>query len=804
VPETSACIDGHHKISLNTDHLRINKFYGPDDPSFKSVYPEIERMARNAGDMIQRRRNPTALPVNQSATIGDLQKCLQEMRVANPRDILADVQTHKGKRVGHTCEWILRREEFSAWCFGNDSQLLRLTGPPGIGKTMMSTFLIELLKGKVERSDDHMLAYFFCDDKIQDRKMPTAIIRSLVWQLLLQRNELFEHMRPDYEKHIKGRIFIDLFDNFTTLWRIFQDMLQDERAGDIFIVIDALDECDKSTRKQLLLALRELFQAPGQLRRKVKLLITCRQKISDIEYELHGAGKLLGLDSGEVNTDLFEYIDFKVAELATRRNYSSTLKYDVVNALKSRAGGTFLWVSLMISELKDTPIYDVPAKLNSLPESLEETYITILNENIPQERREEARFLLLSMASAQRPLKRKEIATSFALWKNGLVVSSRDIHVYMDICSLCSSIIYQDAAGNPEETTVTFCHQSLKDFLLDDKRGSCDAWYHSSLDVANLVMFEVCWRYLSSDELYNGNLINPHQPDAFKSDSSDLNACFQQHCFLEYASGMWEYHAIASYPALLGRLGIDVAKAPSLRDAWLVRAAGEGQLEVFELLCDNHANPNSVDTHDQTPLLWAAKFGHKDVVRLLLAKENVNIDTRNEWGRTPFSWAAHNGHIEIVEMLLATGKIELNSRDNLRRTPLCRAARNGQESIVARLLQIEEIEADPVDSLGRTPLSLAADGGYEGIVGRLLALDRVEVDSRDRLGRTPLSWAAENGRVTVIQLLLSTEKADHSAKDNFGQMPSWWAAENGHESVVQLLRRQYRNGSVSDPILFES
>ncbi|KAJ5885029.1 hypothetical protein N7495_009539 [Penicillium taxi] len=761
-------------------------------------------MVRNAREMIRRRRNPKALPFNQNTTFGDLQKCLQEMRVPNPRDILLGVQSHKGKRVGRTCKWILRREEFSDWCVANQSRLLRLTGPPGIGKTMMSIFLIELLKGKVEKSDDQVLAYFFCDDKIQDRKMPTAIVRSLVWQLLLQKNELFEHLRHDYEKHKEGRIFIDLFDNFTTLWRIFEDMLKDERAGDVFIVIDAFDECDKSTRNHLLSALREIFQSPGQYRNKVKFLITSRQEISDIEYELYGVGKILEFDSAEVSGDLSEYVDFKVAELAMRRNYSSTLKYDVAKALKSRAGGTFLWVSLMLSELKNTPNYDVPDKLNTLPEGLEETYIKILNENIPRERWEEARFLLLSMATAQRPLKKREIATSFALWKDGLVITRVDVHKYMDILSLCSSIIYQDAASNPEESTITFCHQSLKDFLLGGKRGSYDVWYRTSPDTANLVMFQVCWRYLSSNEFHSGHSINLYQAHAFQIDSSDLDTIFQEHCFLEYASSMWESHAIASYPAVLGGLNIDVSEVPSLRDAWLVRAAGEGQLEVFELLYNKNANPNSVDAHNQTPLLWAAKYGHKDVVRLILAKEDVSIDTKNEWGRTPFSWAAHNGHSEIVEMLLATEKIEVNSRDSLGRTPLCRATRNGQEAIVARLLQIKQIEVDTMDSLGRTPLSFAAQCGYEGIVRYFLAIDSVEVDSRDQLGRTPLSWAAENGQFSVVELLLSTARADPNIKDKFGQMPSWWAAESGHISVVQLLQGRYRTGSISDLVLSQS
>ncbi|OBT65186.1 hypothetical protein VE03_04700 [Pseudogymnoascus sp. 23342-1-I1] len=62
VNETSACIDGHRKISLHTDHFKINKFYGPDYPSFLQVYPEIVRMAENAKEILRRRRNPKAIP----------------------------------------------------------------------------------------------------------------------------------------------------------------------------------------------------------------------------------------------------------------------------------------------------------------------------------------------------------------------------------------------------------------------------------------------------------------------------------------------------------------------------------------------------------------------------------------------------------------------------------------------------------------------------------------------------------------------------------------------------------------------
>ena len=55
VEEKSACIDGHRKEALPTDHLKINKYYGHDDPCYRRVYPIIVEMASQAAEMVQRR-----------------------------------------------------------------------------------------------------------------------------------------------------------------------------------------------------------------------------------------------------------------------------------------------------------------------------------------------------------------------------------------------------------------------------------------------------------------------------------------------------------------------------------------------------------------------------------------------------------------------------------------------------------------------------------------------------------------------------------------------------------------------------
>ncbi|KFY45994.1 hypothetical protein V494_00659 [Pseudogymnoascus sp. VKM F-4513 (FW-928)] len=842
VNETSACIDGHQKISLHTDHFKINKFYGPDDPSFLQVYPEIVRMAENAEEMLRRRRHPTAIPDDQNAQPKRLMKFLRALKVTNAKDVLSDIKRRKGGKVGNTCEWILKRKEFSAWGAAADPQLLFITGSPGIGKTMMSTFLVDELQKKVEKAPGKILAYFFCDDKHQDQKTPTAILRSLIWQILLQKNELFESIKPDY--NAQGDKIVE---NFSTLWRTLEGILRDERAGEVFIHIDAFDECDKSVRNELLICIKELFQSsPTEQAGNFKLCVTSRPE-HDILGELSNVGSHLLMNATSVNEDLSMYIDFTVDQLAKRRGYAPTLKEMVQNALKNEAEGTFLWVSLMVADLEKEPKYNVKRKLNNLPKGLNETYSRILNENISEEMRDDAQFLLLTMVAARRPLRQEEIASAFALWKNGSVLSNQDVDEYTDICLSCSSIIYLDARDDNTYTTINFCHQSVKDFLLGDHDRLKSAWYHTSRDHANLALFQVCWKHLSAEDLNHGEPIVRYETRdsreclANVGSSIVLEHLFQEYVFLRYAYTEWEEHAIASipiifdmftfgsgrepvaaYPNVLRSLVIDVACAPALRDTWLFRAAKEGQEKTVALLHELGANLNMLDYDLRSPLSWAAYSGHEAIVRLILSRDKGSVDSKDRIGlsplllaaqnghdtvasllldtaiveadskcaiseRTPLSYAAEGGHMAVIMVLFKTGKVDPDSRDRGNRSPLSYAAQCGHDTIVIALLKTDKVDPDLRDGFGWSPLSYAAKGGHEDVAMLLLKTSKVDPDGVDSVGRSPLSYAAEGGHKAVVALLLNTGKVGPDSKDERNRSPLSYAAEDGHEAVVMLL-----------------
>ena len=227
---------------------------------------------------------------------------------------------------------------------------------------------------------------------------------------------------------------------------------------------------------------------------------------------------------------------------------------------------------------------------------------------------------------------------------------------------------------------------------------------------------------------------------------------------------------------------------PGSIDGWWGKARQEAGL----LLGKRYVNPNSLSRFGRTPLLVAAGGGHKEVVKLLLGREDVNPDTPDEiHGQTPLSWAAKNGHEGIVKLLLGRRGVNPDNSDKHGRTPLSWAAGNGSEGAVELLLERKDVNPDTLDTrYGQTPLSWAAERGHVGVVNLLLGRKDVNPDSLDKSGRTPLSWAAVNGHERVVKLLLGREGANPRSFSESGPMALALATQKGHARVVELLRAQ--------------
>ena len=124
-----------------------------------------------------------------------------------------------------------------------------------------------------------------------------------------------------------------------------------------------------------------------------------------------------------------------------------------------------------------------------------------------------------------------------------------------------------------------------------------------------------------------------------------------------------------------------------------------------------------------TPLLGAAGGGDVDLVRELVAVEDVNV-ANEESGATPMYLASEKGHVGVVRVLLRGKNVGVNQTNDEGATPLYVAAKGGHVEVVRELLR-----------------------GSDGVAG-------ADVNQAEQRGATPLFVASQLGHVDVVQELL--------------------------------------------------
>jgi hypothetical protein len=388
VDEASACIDGHQQLSLELDHIQLNKFGLPDDRNYMKVSGALRAISDQAQMQISRRLNP--VPPVQNQEQFDVEKpegkaLMRALYQSDPSDRKTEIEQLKGGRVHGTCKWILARSEFTTWLNFKEmrgeqescSALLWLHAGPGCGKTMIATFLVDeilQLAGTMEKAS---VLYFFCEPAQDGR----SILRGLLLQLLQQHPDLLKHILPKFE--IQGS---NLFESLPALWLAFISMVKDPLCGSTYCIIDGLDECEEKSQKGFLDQLTRLVDPEDKISKDIndlKILILSRQTII-INERLKQFPQMALSGFQESRDDVKLFVTKKVEKLARRKSYSEELAEAISQCLIGKAEGIFLWVALACEDLDNVSAAHSMQMLELFPKGLEDIYSRILNQVKPE------------------------------------------------------------------------------------------------------------------------------------------------------------------------------------------------------------------------------------------------------------------------------------------------------------------------------------------------------------------------------------------------------------------------------------
>ncbi|KAG9840459.1 palmitoyltransferase akr1, partial [Aureobasidium melanogenum] len=202
----------------------------------------------------------------------------------------------------------------------------------------------------------------------------------------------------------------------------------------------------------------------------------------------------------------------------------------------------------------------------------------------------------------------------------------------------------------------------------------------------------------------------------------------------------------------------------------LMALARLGELRSIQKLFDSgKASATSADPQGITALHWAAINGHYALCHYLI-ESGANVNAKGgDAEATPVLWASKRCHLDVVNLLLQQGADPLLTDDqgyNL----LHSATLDGNVFQLILLLHQADVPVDIPDSQGHTSLMWAAYKGFPACLDVLLKWG-ADVHARDDLGFTALHWALVKGSYNCIQKLLEYG-ADRFVANNDGKTPA--------------------------------
>lgn len=410
-------------VPLDGDHRTICRYTGPKDSRFAPVAARLRQIFRNVG------RLHSVFGHNQKQDF-DAQNIMSSLQ--------SNYRSHKARNpdaVTGTCSWILEHTQFKAWEQNSRRSLLWISADAGCGKSVMASFLVDHFKDST-RNDNTVCYFFFKDDNLEQSDAVTSI-SAFLHQLYSAHPELIRFAQETL--NIPGNTLARL----DSVWRIFiRSVAQVSSKSTTICILDGLDECDESSRKQLLSLLAQYFnssdtESKGPETSCLKMLLLSRpdnsikvkldkqapktrETTSPVVQPDYNMIRLRGEDeTGAINKDIQLVVQAAICDL-TDTGIPQDFLLEMEKELVLRADRTFLWTTLIIQLLKEKAVEGASRKeMHAIlrSRSVYSIYTALLDARTHKTPsvKHKARKMLGFILAAMRPLTVDEVNIALAI-----------------------------------------------------------------------------------------------------------------------------------------------------------------------------------------------------------------------------------------------------------------------------------------------------------------------------------------------------------------------------------------------------
>ncbi|KAK7413945.1 hypothetical protein QQX98_007214, partial [Neonectria punicea] len=431
--------------------------------------------------------------------------------------------TVKEARTSGTCKWLLGHEEFDEWRDIDSSAILWLQGSPGAGKTFLTSQVIDHVQTQLENSpNEEGFAYFYCNRNEEERRSPLSVLRSYVRQLSTSvRNP--GHMRKPLrdlcrEARLKGSdVGFDVCKS--------QLLESVNLYSQTTLILDALDECDPTSRWQLVEMMQHLISESEQ---PLKIFISSRPD-DDIK-RCFTSWPNVEIQATDNQRDIETFVNEEIDKPRRWGPISAPLRTEIVNMLLERSQGMFQWAYLQIKQVLELPTEeDIRSKLGKLPTGLKDAYDEIYG-NIA--RHQHAKDLVdracVWVMSAHEPLGSDVLLSAIRVDFDHNNITLANMATEGRLLALCNNLLVLDS----QRSVWRFSHLSVVEYF-ETNHWNLRQAYCNAAKVCLKLLIETYKNPIEESEIESSD----EEHDSEPQDMFDL-----AHPFQKYLRYHWIIH----------------------------------------------------------------------------------------------------------------------------------------------------------------------------------------------------------------------------------------------------------------------
>ncbi|RXW17257.1 hypothetical protein EST38_g8592 [Candolleomyces aberdarensis] len=507
------------------------------------LWPLTETGIQSYLGVVQRYSGQFILAVNidTNAGVAELREAERTSKYSKVLRWLSTIEFYKR----HEILWQLRQHDTGTWMLKNlqyrmwvsdkfPGSVLWLNGIHGCGKSVLISMIIgdAILADKAKKGNVGS-AFLYCHFDEPETTNGSAILRSILVQLLSQQMDKAEDMLKEFERRMNlGQgVPSDLDD---LMGKILQASAFYDKAT---IILDALDECDIQVREKLI---SRLVKLPVDSNGRVKLLLSSRPELdirelllSEPEPKYQNTVNIISLsdEHQNLNRDLYSYVNGCFQTQRRLKKIQDPLRTEIITVILQRATFFQLVRSQLDQIQRCRSEESIQAVLADLPTDLNSTYARILKQIERQEDVKLAIHTFLWLATAKRVLSLGEVVESLSVTPTSMKLPTKlPILRETELIEICGSLVAHDERTD----RFSLSHFSVKEFLTSD-------WISQNVDVSHFHIRKA----LAEEKLAVATLTYLSYQDFQRELPRAVPRPRHEAKLLEYSAGYWTEHAKA-------------------------------------------------------------------------------------------------------------------------------------------------------------------------------------------------------------------------------------------------------------------